>query len=88
MEVNEHDMSKVIGKDIFTDKGAYCGKVIDMELDLTKFRMRALVVEAIKGSYLSQVVGGKPGVIVPYPMVKAIGDIVIIKHISAASDAE
>jgi len=29
-------------------------------------------------------VGGKKGIIVPYPMVQAIGDVVLIKHISAA----
>ncbi len=86
MNVNEWDMSKVVGKDIFTDKGAYCGRVLDLELDLSKYRMRSLVVEAVKGSYLSQIVGGKPGVIVPYSMVKAIGDIIIIKHISAVSE--
>jgi len=39
-------------------------------------------VEAI-GTFLGKMVGGKKGIIVPYPMVQAIGDVVIIKHITA-----
>ena len=47
-----------------------------------KFRVRAVVVDAAKGSYLAGIVGGRRGVIVPYPMVKAVNDIVLIKHIA------
>ena len=67
-------------KDVFTDKGMYCGKVEDVECDLKRFKMRALVVKAAKGSYLSDMLGTKKGIIIPYPMVKAVGDIVLIKH--------
>ncbi len=81
---NEQFYSKVIGKDVFTDKGAYCGKTIDLEVDLTRFRVKSLVVNALNGTYLYQLVGGQKGVIIPYGMVKAIGDIIIIKHISAS----
>lgn len=81
---SEQFYSKLIGKDIFTDKGAYCGKTIDIEVDLNRFRVKSLVVNAIKGSYLYNVVGGNKGVIIPYAMVKAVGDIIIIKHISAS----
>lgn len=88
MVVNEQDMSEVVGKDIFTDKGSYCGKIADVEFDLSKFRLRAIVVDAAKGSYLAGVVGGKRGVIIPYPMIRAIDDIAIIKHISAPEAME
>ncbi len=88
MVVNEQEMSEVVGKDIFTDKGSYCGKIADVEFDLSKFRLRAIVVDAAKGSYLAGVVGGKRGVIIPYPMIRAIDDIAIIKHISAPEAME
>ncbi len=85
---DERAMTEIQGRDIFTDRGAYCGKVTDVEFDLSKFRLRAVVVDAAKGSFLANVVGGKRGVIVPYSMVKAIGDIVIIKHISAQQEMQ
>ena len=90
MVVNERTIIEVIGRDIFTDKGLYCGKVSDVEIDLSRFRIRAVVVDAVKGSYLSTVVSGKRGIIVPYSMLKAVGDIVLIRHITAPApeDAE
>ena len=69
-------------KDVFTDKGIYCGKVEDVECDLKRFKIRSLVVRAIKGSYMSEMLGSKKGLIIPFPMVEAVGDIIIIKHIS------
>ena len=81
MVANERKLSDVIGKDVFTERGSYCGKVSDIRIDMTKFKVDALSIDAAKGSFLANVVGGKRGVVVPYPMVKAIDDIVLIKHI-------
>ena len=90
MGIQVSSVSETWMKDVFTDKGLYCGKVEDIECDLKRFKMRSLVVKAAKGSYLSEMRGRKKGIIIPYPMVKAIGDIVLIKHCAApgAGDAE
>lgn len=82
MAIQVSAVSETWMKDVFTDKGLYCGKVEDVECDLKRFKMRALIVKAAKGSYLSEMLGQKKGIIIPYPMVKAIGDIVLIKHFS------
>jgi len=86
MASNVLDMTDMVGKDVFTSKGAYCGKARDIEINLPKFRVRAVVVDAAKGSYLSQKVGGKKGVIVPYGMVNAVSDVIVIKHFSGEVD--
>lgn len=75
-------MTSVTGKDVFTSKGSYCGKARDIEIDLPKFKVRAVVVDAAQGSYLAEKVGGKKGVIVPYSMVTAVDDVIMIKHFS------
>lgn len=87
MASNILDMTDMVGKDVFTSKGAYCGKARDIELNLPKFKVRAVVVDAAKGSYLAQKVGGKKGVIVPYSMVNAVSDVIIIKHFSGDINA-
>ncbi|MDY6770613.1 MAG: PRC-barrel domain-containing protein [Candidatus Nanohaloarchaea archaeon] len=84
---NVLDMNDMVGKDVFTSKGAYCGKARDIEINLPKFKVRAVIVDAAKGSYLAQKVGGKKGVIVPYSMVNAVSDVIIIKHFSGEVDA-
>ena len=81
-------MTELQGRDIFTEKGAYCGKITDVEFDLSKYRVRAIIVDPAKGSFLAGMVGVRKNVIVPYSMVKAIGDIVLIKHISAQAETQ
>ncbi len=88
MAVTVQDLSEMFGKDVFTNKGVFCGKVADIDISLSKFRVRALVIEAAKGSFLANMVGGKKGVIVPYQYVDNVGDVVIIKHISAIKEEE
>ena len=80
MAIQVSSVSETWMKDVFTDKGLYCGKIEDIECDLKRFKIRALVVKAAKGSYLDEMLGKKKGIIIPYPMVKAVGDIVLIKH--------
>ncbi len=78
MPQNILDFSDVERKDVFTSNGSYCGKVKDIELNLGKFAVRAIVVGAEKGSYLAQKVGGSKKVVIPYRMVQSIDDIIII----------
>jgi len=82
MAIKVASISETYGKDVFTNKGMYCGKVEDVECDLKRFKIRSLVVRAAKESYLSQMLGSKKGMIIPFPMVESIGDVVIIKHVS------
>ncbi len=88
MSTNVLDTKSIREKDVFTDRGMYCGKIEDIELDMSRFRVRSIIVAIAKGSYLEQELGGKKGIIVPYPMIKAIGDVVIIKHITIQSREE
>jgi sporulation protein YlmC with PRC-barrel domain len=81
MAVTVKNVNDMFGKDVFTSKGYYAGKVKDLEFDLSRFKIRALIIEASKDSILASMIGGKRGIIVPYPLVLAVGDIVIIKHV-------
>ncbi len=83
MAIKIASVSETWMKDVFTDKGHYCGKVEDVECDLKRFKIRSLVVKAAKSSYLGKMLGDKKGLIIPFPMVNAIGDIILVKHISA-----
>ena len=80
MEVRSY--SELTRKDVFTSKGVFAGNVTDVGLDLDKFKIKALVVDAVRGSFLASLVGDKKGVVVPYAMVQSVGDIIIIRHIT------
>ena len=84
MAITIRSFTELYGKEVFTDKGMYCGRVADVQVDLRRFRVRALIIEAERGTYLSEIVGGKKGVILPYQFVSSIGDVIIIKHIPSS----
>ena len=61
---------------VFTDNGDYFGEV--EEAILTTNKVFGWRIRATKTSYLSRVLGGAKGVIIPHQMVRATGDIIII----------
>ncbi len=85
MAITVKDFSEMIDKDVFTTKGVYCGRTSDVYIDLDKFRISSLVVDAVRDSFLEGLVGNKKGVVIPFSMIESIGDIVIMKHISPMS---
>jgi len=88
MSITVKNVSDMFGKDVFTNKGIFCGKVADVEVSLDKFRIKSIVVEAARNSFLSSIVGGKRGVILPYRLVETVGDVVIIKHLTTPTIPE
>jgi len=82
MAVTVKNVSEMFGKDVFTDRGVFCGKVADLWVNLMKFRIHSIVVSTGRDSFLANMVGGRKGVIIPYTLVESIGDVVIIKHIT------
>ncbi|MBW3020534.1 PRC-barrel domain-containing protein [Candidatus Woesearchaeota archaeon] len=63
---------------VYTDGGEYFGDV--EELVLTKTKINLWRIKATRNSFLSDVLGGAKGVLVPHNLVKSIGDIVIISR--------
>ncbi len=88
MAITVKNFSDLTRKDVFTSRGVYCGKLVDIGLDFDKFRVKSLIVDAVRGGFFASMVGDKKGVVVPYAMVQSVGDIVIIKHVSPAAVEE
>lgn len=90
MAENIIDFSDIVDKEVFTEEGSYCGEIKDVEMELGKFAIRAVVVAAEKGSYLAEKVGGAKNVVIPYRMIESIDDIIIMKDFqtSDASDTK
>lgn len=74
--IKTHRITDIYNKLVYTDTGEYFGDV--EESILTNNKIFGWKVKATKNSYLSKVLGGAKGVIVPHQLVKSIGDVVII----------
>lgn len=71
---------------VFTDSGEYFGDIEESIISTNK--IFGWKVRATKTSFLSKVLGGAKGVIVPHHMIKAIGDVVIISNAALPSYEE
>jgi sporulation protein YlmC with PRC-barrel domain len=87
MAENIIDFSDIVDKQVYTEEGSYCGEIKDVEMQLGKFAVRAVVVAAEKGSYLAEKVGGAKNVVIPYRMIDSIDDIIVMKDFET-NDAE
>ena len=68
---------------VFTDQGDYFGDI--EEAMLTQSKVYGWKIRATKNSFLSKILGGAKGVIVPHQLVKAIGDIFITSRTALPS---
>ncbi|MBI2667299.1 PRC-barrel domain-containing protein [Candidatus Woesearchaeota archaeon] len=79
-------ISDVYDMRVYTDSGEYFGDI--EESILTTNKISGWRIRATKNSFLTRVLGGAKGVIVPHQFVKAIGDIVIISKSAIPSYEE
>ncbi|MFH1332153.1 MAG: PRC-barrel domain-containing protein [archaeon] len=69
-------VTEIYDMKVFTDTGDYFGDV--EEAILTMNKVHGWRVRASRNSFLSKVLGGAKGVIVPHQYVKSVGDVIII----------
>ncbi len=79
-------ITETYGIRVFTDSGDYFGDV--EEAILTKTKVTAWRVKATKTSTLNKLLGSAKGVVVPHPLVKSVGDVMIISKSAVPSYGE
>lgn len=80
------NLNETYGMRVFTDDGVYFGDI--EESIITSNKIHGWRIKATKGSYLSKVLGGAKGVIVPHQYIKAIGQVFIINKDAVPSYEE
>ena len=72
------EISTLFGLKVYTDEGRYVGVVEDVVIDVERKQIRSLALS----EYNKFLIDSKaPGVLIPYRLVKAVGDIIIIKDV-------
>ncbi|TAJ43487.1 PRC-barrel domain-containing protein [Methanofollis fontis] len=75
-------VTELFGMNVYTDKAIYVGDVDDVLLDIDGKK-----IESIAVGNLNPEIGdtkGHRGYLIPFRIIKEIGDIIIVRHISAA----
>ena len=72
------EISTLFGLKVYTDEGRYVGIVEDVIIDVEKRQIQSLALS----EYNKFLIDSKaPGILIPYRLVKAVGDIIIIKDV-------
>tara|TARA_Y100000310_G_scaffold342010_1_gene443317 strand:+ start:1232 stop:1546 length:315 start_codon:yes stop_codon:yes gene_type:complete len=76
MSLRIKNLSEVFNMQVFTDSGDYFGDVDEAVLQGNK--VHGWRIRATRNSFLTRILSGARGVIVPHQLVRAVGDIMII----------
>ncbi|WP_456329749.1 PRC-barrel domain-containing protein [Archaeoglobus sp.] len=72
------EITTFFGMRVFTDEGRYVGRVEDVIIDQNTKSIRGLAISDYNKALIDS---HAKGVIIPYRVVKAVGDIIIIKDL-------
>ena len=73
-------ISEIFGMQVYTDKAVLVGEVDDVVLNVDTKKIDALAVGKLNPEVME--LKGFKGIKIPYRIVRAIGDVVIIRHIN------
>ncbi len=79
------EITTFFGMRVFTDEGRYVGKVEDIVIDSDSRSIRGLALVDVNKALIDT---RAKGVIIPYRIVKAVGDIIIIKDVFKRRSSE
>ena len=78
----ETQITELFGLQIYTDKGMFIGEVEDVVLDVESKKMESLVVGKVNDQLFE--LKNYKGLKIPYRIISAIDDIVLIRHLPGA----
>lgn len=79
------EITSLLEQDVYTQKGIYVGRVDDAVLDPDNGVVSGLALADVNRDLFDS--KGK-GIVIPYRWVTAVGDIIIIRHLSRNAKAE
>ena len=79
------DITSLLGLEVYTQKGIFVGKVDDAVLDPENGIISGLALGGVNKELFDQ--KGK-GIVIPYRWITAVGDIVIMRHLTKNAGLE
>ncbi len=79
------DITSLLGLEVYTQKGIFVGKVDDAVLDPENGVISGLALGSVNKELFDQ--KGK-GIVIPYRWITAVGDIVIMRHLTRNAEPE
>jgi sporulation protein YlmC with PRC-barrel domain len=78
----ENQITDLFGLNIYTDKGMFIGEVEDVVIDVDSKKIEAIVVGKVNDQLFE--LKNYKGLKIPYRIISAIDDIVLVRHLPGA----
>ena len=78
----ENQITDLFGLQIYTDKGMFIGEVDDVVIDVDSKKIDAIVVGKVNDQLFE--LKNYKGLKIPYRIISAIDDIVLVRHLPGA----
>lgn len=75
------EITALVGREVYTNNGVFVGEVEDLQIDLNRRQVTGLALGRINGELFAGQVERGQGVLVPYRIVRAVGDIVLVADV-------
>jgi len=79
------EITSLLGLEVYTQKGVFVGRVDDIVLNPEQGAVSGLALGDVNRDLFDQ---KSKGIIIPYRWVTAIGDIIIMRHLTRNAKAE
>lgn len=81
MDDSGHEITDLVGREVYTTNGVYVGAIEDLQLDIDGGAVTALALADVSDDLFADVAGGKHGVLLPYRWIRSVGDIVLVSDV-------
>ncbi|MDO5844183.1 MAG: PRC-barrel domain-containing protein [Methanocorpusculum sp.] len=78
----KRQISELFGMNVYSEKATFLGKVVDVVLDVTNKKISYIALSEVNTDVIDT--KNYEGVLIPYRIVKEVGDVVIVRHIPGA----
>jgi len=80
-EAVPQEITALVGREVYTNNGVFVGEVEDLQIDMNRRQVTGLALGRINGDLFAGRVERGQGVLVPYRIVRAVGDIIIVADV-------
>lgn len=78
MDDAPQEITSLVGREVYSNNGVFVGQVEDLRLDLDREQVTGLALTELNQDLLGDRAADARGVIIPYRMVRAVGDVIIV----------
>ncbi|MHC1565013.1 MAG: PRC-barrel domain-containing protein [Candidatus Syntropharchaeales archaeon] len=80
------ELTNLYGLNVYTDRGVRVGQVNDVTIDVNERKVSGIAIGDVNDDLFD--IGGGKGIVIPHRWVVAVGDIVIVRHMSMRVEEE